>query len=180
MNSSVQNLNLNSILYKKYLFTKDDYDKNIITNILYNEKTHIVSIFKELLIYDDPGEFLNRFYYLNECLYKIKSYCEIYQKNRKNFPNFVILPESKYIFKNIKKKQKLLDQEISKEKSNEENNSSFKKIFSNSVMNSIFSNDSNSNSSDNKSIKKLLKNIIENEEKDNFSDKSNQSKIRKL
>jgi hypothetical protein len=80
-----QKYNIHSELYKKFLIKKEDYDKIIITNILYNEKIHIVSCFKEILIYDDPGEFLKRFYNLNECIYKIKSYCEFYEKNSKIF-----------------------------------------------------------------------------------------------
>ena len=77
MNSSNQKYNIHTILYKKYLILKEHYDRMIITNILYNEKIHIVSCFKEILIYDDPGEFLKRFYRLNECFYKIKSCCEL-------------------------------------------------------------------------------------------------------
>ena len=36
MNSSNQKYNIHSILYKKYLILKNNYDKMIITNILYN------------------------------------------------------------------------------------------------------------------------------------------------
>ena len=183
MISSNQIYNIHSNLYKKYLITKDKYDMNIITNILYNEKTKIVSTFKETLIYDDPGEFLKRFYNLNECIYKIKIYCEHYQKNRKNFPNYINLPESKYIFKNIKKKQKILYNEEDNEEKTDEDNLSYIQIFSNSVMNSILSKKSNSSkSSEDKSIKKLLRNILSNEDnnsKDNseLSNKNNQIKF---
>ena len=180
MISSNQIYNIHSNLYKKYLITKDKYDINIITNILYNEKTKIVCTFKETLIYDDPGEFLKRFYNLNECFYKIKIYCEHYHKNRKNFPNYINLPESKYIFKNIKKKQKILYNEEENEEKSDEDNYSYIQIFSNSVMNSILSKKTNSSkSSEDKSIKKLIKNILSNEEnnsKDNseLSNKNNQ------
>ena len=161
-----QKYNIHSELYKKFLIKKEDYDKIIITNILYNEKIHIVSCFKEILIYDDPGEFLKRFYNLNECIYKIKSYCEFYEKNSKIFPNYVPLIESKYIFKNIKKKQKMLDninEDNNKEKDNENNIFSYSKIFTNSIMNSILSENNNSNISINSqnSLKKLIRNISE-------------------
>ncbi len=94
-------------LSKKYNSNSiEKYNKTIISRILFNQKYHYVSIFKEILIYDDPGEFFKRFYSIEECLYKIKTYCEFYEKNSKIFPNYISLPESKFIFKNIKKKQK--------------------------------------------------------------------------
>ncbi len=50
--------NLNS----KYLTSRDFYNVKIINDIIYNECTHIVSVFKDFLIYDDISEFLKRFY----------------------------------------------------------------------------------------------------------------------
>ena len=41
---------------------KDYYNVKIINDIIYNESTHIVSIFKDYLIYDDVSEFLKRPY----------------------------------------------------------------------------------------------------------------------
>ena len=61
-----------SLLGKKYLITPSQLDANVITNIIYNEKLHIVSEFKEWLIYDDQNEFLKRFYSNNES--KVKLY----------------------------------------------------------------------------------------------------------
>jgi hypothetical protein len=42
----------------KYNIKQTAYDKKIITNILYDERKHIVSVFKENLIWDDMAEFL--------------------------------------------------------------------------------------------------------------------------
>ena len=183
MNSSNQKYNIHSTLYKKYLILKDDYDKMIITNILYNEKIHIVSCFKEILIYDDPGEFLKRFYRLNECFYKVKSCCEFYEKNSKIFPNYVPLPESKYIFKNIKKKQKMLDninEDNNNDKNEDKDDLSYHKIFTNSIMDSIlFDKNNNSITSQDNSIKKILQNISKNEHSkdNNFSDSLDKNKF---
>ncbi len=55
---SVMRENLNS----KYLTSRDFYNVKIINDIIYNECTHIVSVFKDFLIYDDISEFLKRFY----------------------------------------------------------------------------------------------------------------------
>ena len=179
MNSLIQIFKkMHSSLFNKYLITNDDYNKIIITNILYNEKTNIVCCFKEYLLYDDPGEFLKRFYNLEECYDKIKSYCEFYEKNSKIFPNYVPLPESKYIFKNIKKKQKMLDNinEDNNKEEFKESNLSYSKIFTQSIMNSILSEKKSVTLQEN-SMKKLLKFITDNESinknsKDNFSDSS--------
>lgn len=35
---------------------------------------------------------------------------EFYEKFSKVFPNYVILPENKYMFKNIEKKQRVYDE----------------------------------------------------------------------
>lgn len=51
-------LNLN----KKYLTSREYYNVKIINDIIYNEQTHIVSVFKDYLIFDDISEFLKRFY----------------------------------------------------------------------------------------------------------------------
>lgn len=43
--------------------SREYYNVKIINDIIYNEQTHIVSVFKDYLIYDDISEFLKRFYY---------------------------------------------------------------------------------------------------------------------
>ena len=50
---------------KKYSKLPLSYDVNIIENIIYNEKSHIVATFKDRLIIDDTGEFLKRYYKKN-------------------------------------------------------------------------------------------------------------------
>jgi len=40
----------------------------IINDIIYNEQTHIVSAFKDYLIFDDISEFLKRFYTKSEAI----------------------------------------------------------------------------------------------------------------
>ena len=44
-------------LYKTYNVISSSLNKIIISNIIYNNKLHIVSCFKEFLIYYGPGEF---------------------------------------------------------------------------------------------------------------------------
>lgn len=40
----------------------------IINDIIYNEQTNVVSVFKDYLIFDDISEFLKRFYMVAEAL----------------------------------------------------------------------------------------------------------------
>ena len=77
---------------------------------MYNENRHIVSVFKDYLIFDDFSEYLKRFYKLYEVVERLPRVYEFYEKYSKVFPNYVILPENKYMFKNIERKQKLIDE----------------------------------------------------------------------
>ena len=47
-------------LERKYLTSRDYYNSKVITDIVYNETTNLVSVFKDYLIYDDVSEFLKR------------------------------------------------------------------------------------------------------------------------
>ena len=102
---------INTNLSKKYMTSKDFYNVKIINDIIYNENTHVVSIFKDYLIMDDISEFLKRRYASFETKPRLTKIYEFYNKYSKVFPNYVALPESKYMFKNIQKKQKLIDEQ---------------------------------------------------------------------
>jgi hypothetical protein len=47
-------------LERKYLTSRDYYNSKVITDIVYNENTNLVSVFKDYLIFDDVSEFLKR------------------------------------------------------------------------------------------------------------------------
>jgi hypothetical protein len=55
-------LNLN----KQYMTSQNYYTSKITSDIMYNEPRHIVSIFKDYLIYDDFSEYLKRSYRIDE------------------------------------------------------------------------------------------------------------------
>ncbi len=172
-------------LFKHHNISSNEYNKNLISSIIYNEKLHIVSCFKEFLIFYDPGEFLANFYKLNDSQNKIKTYSEFYSLNSRIFPNYILLSESKYIFNNIKKKQKLLDNmednkdymknnnnensqdiimnysdinnAVSLQLNNHSQNSNFSTIFTPSIVNSIINdfNTSIKNDDNNSNISKV-------------------------
>jgi hypothetical protein len=90
--------------------SKDFYNVKIINDIIYNENTHIVSVFKDYLIMDDISEFLKRRYSSFETKPRLTKIYEFYDRYSKVFPNYVVLPESKYMFKNIERKQRMIDE----------------------------------------------------------------------
>ena len=104
---------------KKYFFNNYFQGACVINNIIYNEKTHLVSKFKDYLIEDDLSEFLKRYYKKDESLIRLPKYYEYYDAYSKIFPNYTALRESKYIYKNLHKKQKMIDLQQEMEESME-------------------------------------------------------------
>lgn len=49
-------------LEKKYLTSRTYYNVKVVNDIIYNEPSNIVSMFKDFLIFDDVSEFLKREY----------------------------------------------------------------------------------------------------------------------
>ena len=96
---------INYNLELKYLTSREYYNTKIINDVIYNENTHIVSVFKDYLIYDDVSEFLKRHYDQNESKKRLPKVIEFYETYSKVFPNYVNLPENKFMFKNIERKQ---------------------------------------------------------------------------
>ena len=129
-------------LNTKYLTSQEYYNSKIASDIMYNEQRHIVSVFKEYLIFDDFSEYLKRFYNIKEAHERLPRVFEFYDHYSKVFPNYVAVPESNYMFKNIERKQKLIDQrhqiymknqQKALDLQNEENNSGKNKTYKHSA-----------------------------------------------
>lgn len=67
-------------LSKKYSTNRDYYNVKIVNDLIYNENTHIVSIFKDYLILDDINEFLKRSYTVAETKVRLPKLCSFYDK----------------------------------------------------------------------------------------------------
>jgi len=67
-------------LSKKYSTNRDYYNLKIVNDLIYNENTHIVSIFKDYLILDDINEFLKRSYTQQETKVRLPKLCSFYDK----------------------------------------------------------------------------------------------------
>ena len=88
-----------------------DFFKLIISNIMWNAKRHIVSVFKDYLIFDELAEFVLAFYPLNKSYTKLNELFNYYEESSFIFPNYTPLPESKYIYRSIIKKQRVIDEQ---------------------------------------------------------------------
>lgn len=138
-------------LHQKYSIPKLLYGKLIAHNIIFNQKTHIVAKFKDYLILDDLTEFLKRYYNIKESLIRLPRYLEYYYSYSYIFPNYTALIESKFIYKNIHRKQKIIDfqqeeefkmrqkefEELHLKHQRKKNKQQINFIFNNDVYNSI-------------------------------------------
>ena len=106
-------------LYKNYFDNiPNKYNSLIINSILLNRKSHLVSQFKDYLLYDDSAEFLKRFYNSNESSTRIKKISHFFNETSVLYPNYSSLIESKYIYSNIIKKQMIIIKQENYKKKN--------------------------------------------------------------
>ena len=128
-----------------YYQDKYFYSIKVITDIINNSETHVVAEFKDFLIMGDESEFLQRKYNMKESKKYLPILFDYYKSSSIIFPNYFLLYENKYIFKNIRKKQKIIDklqeQNEKKEKIKKgeiilDDNADF---FTTKIMNSILS-----------------------------------------
>ena len=142
---------------EKYNFNKELYNKYIVQLFMENANTHIISTFKDYLFLDERTEFFNKYYPLNKSLNILLHLLTFYEKSSYIFPNYTAIKEGKYIYKNIIKKQILInyleDLEIKKTKEivikkirkNKVNMINNENIFDAKLYNNIIDNYNNSN-----------------------------------
>lgn len=85
------------------------FNIKVINDIMYNERVQTVSVFKDYLIYDDLTEFLKRPYTYPESIIRLSKIFEFYGSYSKVFPNYINIPEKKFMFKNIERKQRVIE-----------------------------------------------------------------------
>ena len=76
---------------------------------MYNEKVKVVCMFKDYLIYDDLTEFLKRSYTYPEAIIRLSKIYEFYEAYSQVFPNYIRLSSRKHMYKNIERKQRLIE-----------------------------------------------------------------------
>ena len=122
---------IHNFLLSKYSKYKNSFSSVCINNLIFNEHCRIVARFKDFLILDDMTEFLRRFYAKRELRRRLTKIFNFYESYSKIFPNYMILPEGKYLYRNIRKKQKMIDAFNQIKREEEENRNSLKKEFNN-------------------------------------------------
>ena len=136
-------------LAKKYNRGIEFYRKKVISDIIDNETTHLVASFKEFLIFGDYSEFLQGYFQIREIKKFLPLIFDYYHSSTVIFPNYVILEEKKYIYKNIQKKQQIINiqqeqEEMENKKKNKEKDEEKLKIEDDDNIN--FDSDSTSKS----------------------------------
>ena len=110
------------LCYEDYLdYSHIDYNILIIENLMCNGRCHLVAVFKNYLIEDDKSEYLRRFYKKKESGPRLKKLFAYHQETSVIFPNYVPLSESKYLYNNVIKKQRVIDEQQSLDKLRKEN-----------------------------------------------------------
>ena len=131
--------------FNKYFYKK--YEIQIIENVMCNDSCHFVAVFKDYLIADDHSEYLRRIYKRKESVQRLIKLFSYYQETSVIFPNYTPLIESKYLYNNVIRKQRVIDEQqnleeykkylVNKEKKKNKQNSPLKAIEN------IFEQDSN-------------------------------------
>ena len=99
MKWNLEKYNTNPLFYQKFQ----------ILLLMENANTHLVSLFKDYLLYDDTTEFFKEYYTKDEIYDRLKTIYDYYESSSYLFPNYTVINEGKYIYRNIIKKQKLID-----------------------------------------------------------------------
>jgi hypothetical protein len=123
-NFNILNFEKRSNYLLKSNYRKYSYNSILVYNLMTNQKSHIVTLFKDFLIISDNIEFLRKYYNITEIKKRLKKLFEYYNETSFIFPNYTPLRESKYIYNNIIKKQKIID-----EQQDYEDNQNIKEIY---------------------------------------------------
>ena len=185
-NKNIEAKILENIIYNnfilKYKYMTIYYNSIISDRLINNIRSHIVTSFKEFLIFEEIFEFINKYYKKKESSLLLKEIINFYVSNELFFPNYSILLEKNYLLRNIQEKQKLLENEEDEKKKKEKNKEKEDEdnIFTSKVMNSILNQtntsdainilglDKNNNNEDSdiEKIDILIKNVKNIENKD--------------
>ena len=112
-----------------------------INKMIYNLPTHIVAIFKDYLIYDDANEFLNKFYFAEDSLRRLKKVAVCYCSKGRLAPSNVALRMQKVLMKGKERKERIMQIKLSDELHRQDSESSFiNSKFMNSLAKEDFQN----------------------------------------
>ena len=96
-------------LKAKYNKKEFNYNRIIGNYLIINEKCEAVVKYKDYLILNEETEFLRRYYSKEESHPRLSKILFFYENYSQIFPNYLVLPESKFLYTNIRRKQKMID-----------------------------------------------------------------------
>jgi len=103
---------VNKLFLENYLdYFDQNYEIQLIENVMSNGSCHFVATFKDFLILDDFSEYLHRYYKEKESLIRLNKLYDYYHETSVIFPNYTPLKESKYLYDNVIKKQNVIDEQ---------------------------------------------------------------------
>lgn len=100
------------VLDAKYLTQEGYFQAKIASDIMYNEPRHVVSVFKDYLIFDDFSEYFKRCYSRIEAIIRLPKVFEYYKQHTQTpVPSVIALADAAQvcIHKNRLRKLKLLE-----------------------------------------------------------------------
>ncbi len=130
--------------YRKYIHIT--YNNLIVENLMCNGRCHLVAVFKNYLIEDDNSEYLRRFYKSKESAPRLKKLFLYHEETSVIFPNYTPLVESKYLYNNVIRKQRVIDEQqdlenkrndLKLKKKNKEMLKKDEKVFNSTVFGEI-------------------------------------------
>ena len=162
---------------KKYNVSNNRYNRYIINHLLYQRRKTIVSKFKDHLIMNDIGEFLKRFYKMNESINRLPRICDYYEQYTLFAPVYFAFEFSltKILRKFCKRKKKYLEyiedleDNIIDIKDNKNKNEKFELIIKPELVENCISKDKSiqtldltqyNNNNNNENNKKDLSNLL--------------------
>ena len=135
-NSYIKNKNL--LIFKnlqKYNTTITKYNVYITNAIIFDQRNHIVTVFKNYLLWDETSEFLKRYYKKKDNVERLPRIAEYYEQYTLYTPNYfgheglIILIMLKYIKRKNKYLKYLEEKEEEEEKNKNKNKKRIKKDF---------------------------------------------------
>ena len=123
----------------KYYKLSLTYYTKIMNIFIYGINCNRLSKFKDYIIFNDRREFLKRYYNVSESKVRLKRFFQYYNIYSKIYPNYTALKEGIYIYKNIQKKQIMIDIQEEMEMKNKKNENELNEL--NKKKNDVLSTD---------------------------------------
>lgn len=123
----------------KHNSTMEKYYIKITNDIIYDERKHIVCMFKDYLLWDENSDFLKRFYFDAESTARIPKISAYYEKYSIMRPVYFRLNCCKIMLKNVKKHKKRLEamEENEDNENEEEEEKEEKEVYSKLLKTSL-------------------------------------------